>query len=89
MLFACGSYCEGTGNFQTHFIHVVRTNSTGWLNYINFRDYLNRTPSAAKEHEALKLSLARRPAAANAREKHLAGKHDFIARTLKKARAAV
>lgn len=87
--FACGSCCEGTGNLRTHFIHVVRTNSTGWLNYINFRDYLNSTPSAAKEYEALKPPLARRPAAANTKEKHLAGKHDFIARTLKKARAAV
>ena len=87
--FACGSYYEGTGNLQTHFIHVVRTNSTDWLNYINFRDYLNSTPSAAKEYEALKLSLARQPAAANAREKYLAGKHDFIVRTLKKARTAM
>lgn len=89
LLFACGSYYEGTGNLQTHFIHVVRTNSTDWLNYINFRDYLNSTPSAAKEYEALKLSLARQPAAANAREKYLAGKHDFIVRTLKKARTAM
>ena len=87
--FACGSCCEGTGNLRTHCIHVVRTNSTGWLNYINFRDYLNSTPSAAKEYEALKPPLARRPAAANTKEKHLAGKPDFIARPPKTARAAV
>ena len=28
LLFACGNFYEGTGDLQTHFIHVVRTNST-------------------------------------------------------------
>lgn len=48
LLFACGSFYEGTGDLQTHFIHVVLTGSMDWINYINFRDYLNKTPSAAK-----------------------------------------
>ena len=58
LLFASGSLYEGTGDLQTHFIHVVRTNSMAWINYINFRDYLNKTPSVAKQYEDLKTSLA-------------------------------
>ena len=85
LLFACGSYYEGTGEMQTHFIHVVRTNSIDWINYINFRDYLNNTPSAAKEYEELKVSLALQAPVDKGREKYLQGKHDFIVRTLRNA----
>ena len=85
LLFACGSLYEGTGNLQTHFIHVVRTNSMDWINYINFRDYLNSTPSAAKAYEDLKVSLALQAPIDNGREKYLKGKHDFIVYTLRKA----
>ena len=85
LLFACGSYYEGTGEMQTHFIHVVRTNSIDWINYINFRDYLNNTPSAAKEYEELKVSLALQAPVDKGRQKYLQGKHDFIVRTLRKA----
>ena len=85
LLFACGSYYDGSGDLQTHFIHVVRTNSIDWLNYINFRDYLNSTPSAAKEYEALKISLALHTP--EDREKYLRGKHKFIVYTLRKALA--
>ena len=85
LLFACGSYYEGTGEMQTHFIHVVRTNNIDWINYINFRDYLNNTPSAAKEYEELKVSLALQAPVDKGRQKYLQGKHDFIVRTLRKA----
>lgn len=85
LLFACGSFYEGTGNRQTHFIHIVRTNSMDWINYINFRDYLNKTPSAAKKYEDLKISLARQTPADSGREKYTKGKHDFIAYILRKA----
>ena len=47
LLFACGSYYEG-GDMQTHFIHVVKYNSMEWLDYINFRDYLNTYPEIAR-----------------------------------------
>lgn len=87
LLFACGSYYDGSGDLQTHFIHVVRTNSIDWLNYINFRDYLNSTPSAAKEYEDLKISLALQAPEDSGREKYLSGKHDFIVYTLRKALA--
>ena len=85
LLFASGSYYEGTGDLQTHFIHVVRTNSMDWINYINFRDYLNSNPSVAKEYEDLKVSLALQSPIDSGREKYLNGKHDFIVYTLRKA----
>ena len=69
LLFACGSYYEGTGELQTHFIHVVLYGSVEWLNYINFRDYLNKTPSAAKEYENLKIALAAQNPIDSGREK--------------------
>lgn len=85
LLFACGNYYEGTGELQTHFIHVVKTNSMDWINYINFRDYINNTPSVAKEYEDLKVSLAQQVPVDSGREKYLKGKHDFIVYTLRKA----
>lgn len=81
LLFACGSYYDGTGDLQTHFIHVVLTGSMDWINYINFRDYLNSTPTVAKEYEKIKLSLA----AWADRKQYTESKHDFIVYTLRKA----
>lgn len=86
LLFACGSYYDGTGEKQTHFIHVVLTNSVDWHDYINFRDYLNSTPSAAKAYEDLKLSLAAAAPIDSGREKYTSGKWDFINSVLLKAR---
>lgn len=85
LLFASGSLYEGTGDLQTHFIHVVLTGSMDWINYINFRDYLNKTPSVAKEYEDLKVSLTQQAPIDSGREKYLKGKHDFIVYTLRKA----
>jgi len=85
LLFASGSYYDGTGEIQTHFIHVVKTGSMDWRNYINFRDYLNNTPAVAKAYEELKVSLAKQAPVDNGREKYLRGKHDFIVYTLTKA----
>lgn len=87
LLFACGSFYDGSGDLQTHFIHVVLTNCMDWINYINFRDYLNSTPAAAREYENLKVSLALQAPIANGRETYLKGKHDFIVDTLRKALA--
>lgn len=85
LLFAAGSYYDGTGDLQTHFIHVVRTNSMDWNNYINFRDYLNSNPSIAKEYEDLKLSLELQFPSDSGRKKYTKGKNDFITYTLRKA----
>lgn len=85
LLFACGNYYDGSGDLQTHFIHVVLADSMDWINYINFRDYLNSTPSVAKAYEELKESLALQAPVDSGREKYLKGKHDFIVYTLRKA----
>lgn len=85
LLFAKGSFYDGTGKLQTHFIHVVHKDSPEWKNYIIFRDYLKAFPEAAKQYEELKLSLAKAFPHENGREQYLAGKKDFIALTLKKA----
>lgn len=85
LLLACGSYYDGSGDLQTHFIHVVRSGSMEWTNYINFRDYLNKTPSAAKAYENLKIALAKASPDDGGRKKYLQGKHDFIVYTLRKA----
>lgn len=85
LLFARGNYYDGSGDLQTHFIHVVLTGSMDWINYINFRDYLNNTPPVAKAYEDLKVSLAEQAPIDGGREKYLKGKHDFIVYTLRKA----
>ncbi len=85
LLFASGSLYDGTGTEQTHFIHIVKTDSMDWINYINFRDYLNQNPNIAKEYEDLKVSLAANAPIDHGREKYLKGKHDFITYTLRKA----
>ncbi len=85
LLFARGSFYDGSGDLQTHFIHVVPTGSRDWRDYINFRDCLNANPSLAKEYESLKLILAREAPADGGRERYLAGKHAFVQRTLQTA----
>ncbi len=87
LLFACGSFYTGAGETQTHFIHVVKAGGRQWRDYINFRDYLNAKPEAAREYEALKLRLAAECPVDAGREHYLAGKQAFIARTLHKALA--
>ena len=86
LLFACGNYYDGTGDLQTHFIHVVLTGSTEWVDYINFRDYLNATPEAAREYEQLKLQLAKAGPSDDGRVMYTTGKHELIARMLQQAR---
>lgn len=56
-LFACGSFYDGTGDLQTHFIHVVLTDSEQWRDYILFRDYLNQHADTAKAYESLSFPL--------------------------------
>lgn len=84
-LFACGSFYDDTGDLQTHLIHVVLADSMEWINYINFRDYLNKNISVAKQYENLKLSLAEIFADDSNRKRYTSGKHDFITYTLRKA----
>lgn len=86
LLFACGSYYEG-GDIQTHFIHVTEYNSMDWLNYINFRDYLNQNPAVALGYETLKQSLVASLGNENSRDEYVNGKSEFIKFILRKATA--
>lgn len=84
MLFAAGDYSRPDG-VVTHFIHVVKTDSMDWHNYLRFRDYLNANVTAAKSYEDLKVRLADENPLDKRREKYLAGKRDFIQKTLQDA----
>ena len=87
LLFAKGSYYRGDGNMQTHFIHVVNAASREWIDYINFRDYLNTHPEDARAYEALKLRLAMENQIDGGRKQYLEGKKTFILEILQKAAA--
>lgn len=82
LLFACGSYYDGTGDMQTHFIHVVIHGSREWKNYIGFRDYLNKNEEAARQYETLKIRLANECPEDGGRVNYTNGKHGFIAKIL-------
>ena len=83
LLFACGSFYDGTGSLQTHFIHVVTKSSKEWTDYINFRDYLKANPAVAEEYETLKIASAKKYE--NDRNKYVESKHAFIASVLEKS----
>lgn len=82
LLFGCGSFYDGTGDIQTHFIHAVLWGSQEERNYISFRDYLNAHPEDAKRYEELKISLANKP-----RDEYTKSKNQLINRILQKALA--
>ncbi|HXK73114.1 MAG TPA: GrpB family protein, partial [Clostridia bacterium] len=75
------------GDFEheifTHHIHVVLSNSKEWINYINFRNYLNAKPAAAKQYEDLKRSLLKKYK--YDRMAYTEGKIELINRILKSA----
>ncbi|MCR4713761.1 MAG: GNAT family N-acetyltransferase [Treponemataceae bacterium] len=80
LLYVKGDFEKDT---RTHHIHVVLKTSKEWKNYLNFRDFLNATPSAAREYEAVKDKLeAMYP---DNREKYTAGKSEIIAKLLEEA----
>lgn len=81
LLFGAGSYYDGTGNVQTHFIHVVKYDSNAWNDYIAFRDALLHDDALAKQYEELKSSLAAR---SRTREEYTRGKTDFCKYVLRK-----
>lgn len=85
VLFGCGSYYQGKGDLQTHFIHFVVKDSMEWLNYINFRDYLNKNKQVREDYEDLKVSIIKNLKEDLTREKYTAAKINFIQQTLRKA----
>ena len=78
--FSCGNDRE---NSRTHHIHVVKTGSKEWQDYINFRDYLNYCPDVAKEYENVKLRLMKEYK--NDRLAYTEGKDEFIKKVLRDA----
>ncbi len=85
LLFASGSYYDGSGDLQTHFIHIVHTGSVDWQNYILFRDDLRAHPDTAGEYERLKLALAAQLPTDSGREDYVQGKQAFIRSVLRRA----
>jgi len=60
----------------THYLHVLRIDDPGWLNYLRFRDYLRAHPAARDAYQQLKHDLATRYAADRAA--YSAAKATFI-----------
>ena len=85
LLLACGSFYDGTGDEQTHFIHVVIYGGSEWQNYLLVRDYLNENLAAAKEYEALKFKLIEECSAESGREQYTEGKERFINQLIRTA----
>jgi len=56
-----------------------------WINYLNFRNYLNENKDVAKQYEDLKVSLAKKNPEDPGRKKYLEGKHGFIQSVLRTA----
>ena len=81
LLFVMGDFAKDT---RSHHIHVVLYGSDEWNNYINFRDYLNSNTEAAREYEAVKLSLAEQYP--DDRISYTDGKQEVIDKLLAEAR---
>lgn len=72
-------------DFFTHHIHVVPASSREWINYINFRNYLNAKPFAAGQYEEVKINLLKKYK--HNRKAYTDGKAGIIAKLLKEALA--
>lgn len=76
-------YVVGEGEYRTHHIHTVIYGSSGWNNYINFRDYLNQRPEIAFQYSQLKEDLVKE--FATDRGAYTKAKQEMIDDILKKA----
>ena len=84
LLLASGSFYEGCGEEQTHFIHVVLTDSEEWWGYIYFRDYLRIFDSVAHKYEEIKRALMY---SSKTRAEYTEGKDEFITEVRSRAMA--
>lgn len=86
LLFGCGSFYEGNGDLQTHFIHVVKDSAHEWSDYIRFRDFLRERSDYAKLYEDCKTRLFRTLdlTAFDVREKYVEKKGEMIRYILRK-----
>ena len=77
-------FVMGNDEIRTHHIHVVKWNGTKWIDYINFRDFLNTFPEKAMLYDACKRKLAMQ--FSNDRKSYTAGKEEIIQCLLTEAR---
>jgi GrpB-like predicted nucleotidyltransferase (UPF0157 family)/8-oxo-dGTP pyrophosphatase MutT (NUDIX family) len=68
---------------RTYHVHTVIHGGAQWKNYLRFRDYLNGNPAAAREYEAVKMSLAKQHP--NDRNAYTGGKDEIVTQILRKA----
>lgn len=62
---------------------MVPVTSREWINYINFRNYLNAKPFAAGQYEEVKINLLKKYK--HNRKAYTDGKAEIIAKLLKEA----
>lgn len=72
-----------TDDIITYNVHVVIFGSMSWINYINFRDYLNANSKLMQKYGSLKEKLADK--FAKNEDAYKAGKNEFIEHALRKA----
>ncbi len=83
LLLASGPFYEGTGEEQTHFVHVALQGSPLWDEYISFRDYLRAFPDMRDSYGEVKTEILQR--GISDRASYLDGKSGFIAMTKRRA----
>lgn len=79
------SLCFPAIEHRTHHLHVVEHDSTGWPDWLLFRDYLRTHPSAAGRYAVVKRELA--AIDDTDRVRYRAGKAPVIAELLDQARS--
>jgi GrpB-like predicted nucleotidyltransferase (UPF0157 family) len=77
-------FAKGPEEMRTYHLQLVERESGQWKNHILLREYYRRHPEVATEYEKLKLELAEKYP--NDRKAYGAGKKEFIAKVLEKAR---
>lgn len=76
-------FVEGSRNWRSAHIHVVRYQSMEWRNYLNFREYLIAFPKVRDSYAELKAELAQKYPCD--RQAYTEAKAEFIRYTLRKA----
>jgi len=73
------SYCSPSVEARSHHLHVVEQRSSGWREWLAFRDHLRAHPEVAAEYGELKTRLAEAHGAdPNDRTAYRAGKADWV-----------
>ena len=78
-------FAKGPPDKRTHHIHMFEEINAEWGAHLLFRDYLRTHPESVTAYQTLKEDLAERYP--QNREAYTDGKHEFIQRLLREARA--